>query len=114
MPFEFKRALYGAIDERMAGFFPDGAGFRIRLDEIVWGGVVVNGIPVNVDFGTAVLQRIFPTPPGGPGDALLTIATAFPDDPAFIGLPFFMQWFVSDVAAAGELAASRGAAFTAL
>ncbi len=41
----FKRELYSFIDERMARFFPDGARSLIRLDEIVWGGVRVNGIP---------------------------------------------------------------------
>ncbi len=41
----FKRELYSYIDVRMARFFPDGARTLIRLDEIVWGGVQVNGIP---------------------------------------------------------------------
>jgi hypothetical protein len=41
----FKRELYGRIDPRMRAFFPDGAAAAIRLDEIDWGGVRVNGIP---------------------------------------------------------------------
>ena len=41
----FKRALYGFIDPRMAAFFPPGARALIRLDEVQWGGVRVNGIP---------------------------------------------------------------------
>lgn len=41
----FKAALYGHVDARMAEFFPPGAKERIRLDEVDWGGVAVNGIP---------------------------------------------------------------------
>jgi hypothetical protein len=41
----FKRAVLGRIDERMGEFFPPGVPARIRLDEVVWGGVTVNGIP---------------------------------------------------------------------
>jgi hypothetical protein len=40
----FKAALYSNVDEQMAQFFPAGAEERIRLDEIDWGGVKVNGI----------------------------------------------------------------------
>jgi hypothetical protein len=42
---DFKGRLYASIDPRMADFFPPGAPASIRLDEIEWGGVVVNGIP---------------------------------------------------------------------
>ena len=41
----FKRMIYRTIDPRMASFFPEGARSRIRLDEVQWGGVHVNGIP---------------------------------------------------------------------
>ena len=41
----FKSLLYGQIDLRMAEFFPAGAPSLIRLDEVDWGGVKVNGIP---------------------------------------------------------------------
>ncbi len=42
----FKGMVYGgAVDERMQRFFPPGARSLIRLDEIDWGGVTVNGIP---------------------------------------------------------------------
>jgi len=42
----FKAALYGHVDPRMRDFFPEGGGPpRIRLDEVDWGGVGVNGIP---------------------------------------------------------------------
>jgi hypothetical protein len=41
----FKGELYSAIDPQMRGFFHSQSTFRIRLDEIVWGGVAVNGIP---------------------------------------------------------------------
>jgi hypothetical protein len=41
----FKGIVYGAIDRRMQQFFPPGVQSLIRLDEIDWGGVVVNGIP---------------------------------------------------------------------
>ncbi|MEX2271923.1 MAG: DUF3179 domain-containing protein [Vicinamibacterales bacterium] len=41
----FKAELYGRIDPRMRLFFPTGAAASIRLDEIDWGGVPVNGIP---------------------------------------------------------------------
>jgi hypothetical protein len=40
---EFKAAVYRTIDPRMAEFFTNRA--DIRLDEIDWGGVTVNGIP---------------------------------------------------------------------
>jgi hypothetical protein len=42
----FKGQLYGSrIDRRMTRFFPAGVKSLIRLDEIDWGGVTVNGIP---------------------------------------------------------------------
>ena len=42
----FKGMVYGGgIDIRMQRFFEPGAKSLIRLDEIDWGGVVVNGIP---------------------------------------------------------------------
>ncbi len=42
----FKGMVYGgAVDQRMQRFFPPGANSLIRLDEIDWGGVTVNGIP---------------------------------------------------------------------
>ena len=40
-----KASVYGQIDPRMRAFFPAGVHATIRLDEIDWGGVVVNGIP---------------------------------------------------------------------
>lgn len=40
----FKRAVYSRIDPQMAGFF-DVPTATIRLDEVDWGGVAVNGIP---------------------------------------------------------------------
>jgi uncharacterized protein DUF3179 len=41
----FKAALYGKVDPRFADFFAPGTKARIRLDEVDWGGVTVNGIP---------------------------------------------------------------------
>lgn len=41
----FKAVLYSTIDARMADFFRDPSHARIRLDEIDWGGVAVDGIP---------------------------------------------------------------------
>ena len=41
----FKGLLYGQIDRRFEAFFPQGVTSLIRLDEIGWGGVEVNGIP---------------------------------------------------------------------
>ena len=41
----FKGALYGQIDPRMAEFFKPGTRSTVRLDEVDWGGVTVNGIP---------------------------------------------------------------------
>jgi len=41
----FKAGLYAHVDPRMAAFFPPGAKELIRLDEVDWGGVSVNGIP---------------------------------------------------------------------
>ena len=41
----FKGLLYGQIDPRFEEFFPRGVESNIRLDEIAWGGVPVNGIP---------------------------------------------------------------------
>lgn len=41
----FKRWYYSLIDPRMQAFFQDGSPHLIRLDEIDWGGVKVNGIP---------------------------------------------------------------------
>ncbi len=41
----FKGLLYEQIDPRMRGFFPPDVAATIRLDEVEWGGVTVNGIP---------------------------------------------------------------------
>lgn len=41
----FKAELYARIDPRFRLFFPSGVASTIRLDEIDWGGVPVNGIP---------------------------------------------------------------------
>ena len=41
----FKGVWYGNIDPGMRDFFRPGAKSTIRLDEIVWGGVQINGIP---------------------------------------------------------------------
>ena len=41
----FKGIVYRQVDPRMQAFFPPNARALIRLDEIDWGGVVVNGIP---------------------------------------------------------------------
>ena len=45
----FKGILYGAIDPKMKEFFPPGVQSSIRLDQVEWGGVKVNGIPPLVD-----------------------------------------------------------------
>jgi hypothetical protein len=41
----FKAALYAQVDPRMADFFRPGSRALVRLDEVDWGGVRVNGIP---------------------------------------------------------------------
>ncbi|MCA1584430.1 MAG: DUF3179 domain-containing protein, partial [Acidobacteria bacterium] len=41
----FKAELYSRIDARFRAFFPPRVPSKIRLDEIDWGGVTVNGIP---------------------------------------------------------------------
>jgi hypothetical protein len=42
---EFKGLLYASLDPRFAEFFRPPLESTIRLDEIQWGGVAVNGIP---------------------------------------------------------------------
>jgi len=42
---DFKAEVYGRIDPGFRAFFPPGVAHAIRLDEIDWGGVRVNGIP---------------------------------------------------------------------
>ena len=42
---EFKGRLYAGLDPRFAEFFGPQVASSIRLDEIQWGGVSVNGIP---------------------------------------------------------------------
>ena len=41
----FKGTLYARVDPELRRFFPSGVATRIRLDEVDWGGVGVNGIP---------------------------------------------------------------------
>lgn len=41
----FKAELYARIDPRFRQFFPSRVRTKIRLDEVDWGGVTVNGIP---------------------------------------------------------------------
>jgi hypothetical protein len=42
---EYKGQVYSNIDPRMQEFFPPGVQSTIRLDQVEWGGVSVNGIP---------------------------------------------------------------------
>jgi hypothetical protein len=42
---EFKARLYALLDQRFTAFFRSPLSTAIRLDEIQWGGVPVNGIP---------------------------------------------------------------------
>jgi len=42
----FKGGVYGNIDPRMRAFFPAGVQATVRLDQVDWGGVPVNGIPL--------------------------------------------------------------------
>ena len=42
---EFKATVYGAIDPRFQWWFYRGMAHTIRIDEIMWGGVKVDGIP---------------------------------------------------------------------
>ncbi len=42
---EFKGRLYAAIDQRFERWFYPGMRHKIRLDEVLWGGVRVDGIP---------------------------------------------------------------------
>lgn len=41
----FKSTLYGLLDPKFAAYFDDERPATIRLDEVVWGGVVQDGIP---------------------------------------------------------------------
>ena len=41
----WKGELYSVIDRNFAGFFYDGVKSRVRLEEVVWGGVKKDGIP---------------------------------------------------------------------
>ena len=47
----FKGIWYSRIDPRFRDFFPPGVSATIRLDEVDWGGVPVNGIPPLVYAG---------------------------------------------------------------
>ncbi len=49
---EFKGLVYANIDPRMRNFFPPGVKHEIRLDQVQWGGVTVNGIPPLVNPNT--------------------------------------------------------------
>jgi len=42
---EYKGQVYSNVDPRMQQFFPPGVQSTIRLDQVEWGGVPVNGIP---------------------------------------------------------------------
>jgi hypothetical protein len=42
---QWKRSLLERIDPRFRALLPDGAALRIRLEEVVWGGVRLEGIP---------------------------------------------------------------------
>ena len=43
---EFKSQLYANIDPRFRGYFNNQRTTNIRLDEVVWGGVFQDGIPL--------------------------------------------------------------------
>lgn len=49
---DFQRAIFRRIDPRFLRFLPENVPHEIRLEEIVWGGVQVDGIPAltNPDF----------------------------------------------------------------
>ena len=42
---EFKATLYGLLDPKFRRYFSVGAASKIRLDEVLWGGVMQDGIP---------------------------------------------------------------------
>lgn len=42
---EFKAALYGFLDPKFRGYFRSSYTAKVRLDEVVWGGVKQDGIP---------------------------------------------------------------------
>lgn len=42
---DFQRRLFATIDPRFLDFLPEGVDHEIRLEEIAWGGVSVDGIP---------------------------------------------------------------------
>ncbi len=46
---DFKRMLYRRIDPRFEEFLYDGLPHEIRVEEIVWGGVPVDGIPALIN-----------------------------------------------------------------
>lgn len=48
----FKGVVYAQLDPRFERFLPPGVKTAIRLDEVDWGGVGVNGIPPLVDPAT--------------------------------------------------------------
>lgn len=55
---QWKGALHAElIDPRFREFFPDGVRARLRVGEIVWGGVRVDGIPALVDPRTVPAAR---------------------------------------------------------
>ncbi len=45
----WKGVLHSPIDPRLADFFRDGAKATVRIEEVQWGGVVVDGIPALVN-----------------------------------------------------------------
>lgn len=53
---QFKGFIYSRIDPRMAAFFPAGVKANIRLDQVEWGGVTVNGIPPLVNPATVAAR----------------------------------------------------------
>ena len=60
---DFQRALFGTIDPRFQQFLPEHVVHDIRLEEIAWGGVMVDGIPAltNPDLiDSAEAHYLFP------------------------------------------------------
>jgi hypothetical protein len=78
-------------------------------------GQIIGGVPVELDLsvafvsGTVTVQAVVGQPGG-----VATVQQPVPFNPGLIGLPLNWQWFVSDPAAAGGLAASPAASMTIL
>ncbi len=87
-----------------------GATAVLAITNVKGSATVVDGVPVYVDLASAELVPLVLSG-AQPGEGVATFRAALPADPHLLGLRIYVQWFLSDPGARGEIAVSQAASY---